>query len=101
MTAPETVGLGHWRSAFGLCPNHWRDGASGALRMGLEHGLYCLGCCWFLMALMFAAGIMSLLWMGVIAVFVLLEKLLPAGTWLARAGGAALLGLGVYLLVAR
>lgn len=52
------------------------------------------------MALMFAAGIMSLLWMAAIAVFILLEKLLPAGTWLARAGGVAMLGFGVYLLVA-
>ncbi len=96
----KSVCLTHCRSSFDFVLNHWRDGASGALRMGLEHGLYCLGCCWFLMALMFAAGIMSLLWMAVIAVFILLEKLLPAGTWLARAGGVAMLGFGVYLLVA-
>lgn len=96
----KSVCLRHCRSPFDFVLNHWRDGASGALRMGLEHGLYCLGCCWFLMALMFAAGIMSLLWMAVIAVFILFEKLLPAGTWLARAGGAAMLGFGVYLLVA-
>ncbi len=100
LTPLKSVCLRHCRSPFDFVLNHWRDGASGALRMGLEHGLYCLGCCWFLMALMFAAGIMSLLWMAVIAVFVLLEKLLPAGTWLARAGGAAMLGFGVYLLVA-
>lgn len=96
----KSVCLTHCRSPFEFVLNHWRDGASGALRMGLEHGLYCLGCCWFLMALMFAAGIMSLLWMAVIAVFILLEKLLPVGTWLARAGGVAMLGFGVYLLVA-
>jgi predicted metal-binding membrane protein len=96
----KSVCLRHCRSPFDFVLNHWRDGAAGALRMGVEHGLYCLGCCWFLMALMFAAGIMSLLWMAVIAAFVLLEKLLPAGTWLARAGGAAMLGIGVYLLVA-
>jgi predicted metal-binding membrane protein len=96
----KSVCLRHCRSPFDFVLNHWRDGASGALRMGAEHGLYCLGCCWFLMALMFAAGIMSLLWMAVIAVFILLEKLLPAGTWLARAGGVAMLGIGVYLLVA-
>jgi predicted metal-binding membrane protein len=99
MTPLKSVCLRHCRSPLDFVLNHWRDGASGALRMGLEHGLYCLGCCWFLMALMFAAGIMSLLWMALIAVFVLLEKLLPAGTWLARAGGAAMLGFGVYLLV--
>ena len=96
----KSVCLTHCRSPFDFVLNHWRDRASGALRMGLEHGLYCLGCCWFLMALMIAAGIMSLLWMAAIAVFILLEKLLPAGTWLARAGGVAMLGFGVYLLVA-
>lgn len=100
LTPLKSVCLTHCRSPFDFVLNHWRDGASGALRMGLEHGLYCLGCCWFLMALMFAAGIMSLLWMAVIAVFILLEKLLPVGTWLARAGGVAMLGFGVYLLVA-
>jgi predicted metal-binding membrane protein len=100
LTPLKSVCLRHCRSPFDFVLNHWRDGASGALRMGLEHGLYCLGCCWLLMALMFAAGIMSLLCMAVIAVFILLEKLLPAGTWLARAGGLAMLGFGVYLLVA-
>jgi predicted metal-binding membrane protein len=100
LTPLKSVCLRHCRSPFDFVLNHWRDGAPGALRMGLEHGLYCLGCCWFLMALMFAAGIMSLLWMAAIAVFILLEKLLPAGTWLARAGGVAMLGFGVYLLVA-
>ena len=100
LTPVKSVCLRHCRSPFDFVLNHWRDGAAGALRMGAEHGLYCLGCCWFLMALMFATGIMSLLWMAVIAVFTLLEKLLPVGTWLARAGGVAMLGFGVYLLVA-
>jgi len=100
LTPLKSVCLTHCRSPFDFVLNHWRDGTAGALHMGLEHGLYCLGCCWFLMALMFAAGIMSVLWMAVIAVFILLEKLLPAGTWLARAGGVAMLGAGVYLLVA-
>jgi predicted metal-binding membrane protein len=66
--------------------------------MGLEHGLYCLGCCWFLMALLFAAGFMSLLWMAAITVFVLVEKLFPGGEWIARASGVALLGFGIYLI---
>jgi len=100
LTPLKSVCLTHCRSPFDFVLNHWRDGPSGALRMGLEHGLYCLGCCWFLMALMFTAGIMSVLWTAVIAVFILLEKLLPAGTWIARAGGVAMLGAGVYLLVA-
>ena len=65
--------------------------------MGVEHGLYCLGCCWFLMALLFAAGIMSLLWMAAITIFVSVEKLFPAGHWIARGSGVAMLGLGIYL----
>jgi predicted metal-binding membrane protein len=68
------------------------------MRMGVEHGLYCLGCCWFLMALLFAAGIMSLFWMAAITVFVFVEKLFPAGPWIARAGGVAMLVFGVYLI---
>jgi predicted metal-binding membrane protein len=78
--------------------NHWRDGAAGALRMGWRHGLYCLGCCWVLMALLFAGGVMSLLWMAALTGVVLLEKLLPGGLWIARAGGVLMLVFGVYLL---
>ena len=58
--------------------------------MGLHHGAYCVGCCWVLMALLFATGVMNLLWVAVIAVFVLLEKVLPAGRWVSRAGACAL-----------
>lgn len=98
LTPLKTACLTHCRSPFDFVLNHWRDGRAGALRMGFEHGLYCLGCCWFLMALMFAAGIMSLVWMAVIAAFVLVEKLSPAGQWIARAGGLAMLALALYLL---
>jgi predicted metal-binding membrane protein len=99
LTPLKTACLAHCRSPFDFVLNHWRDSAGGALRMGWEHGLYCLGCCWFLMALLFAAGIMSLLWMAAIAAFVLVEKLFPKGEWIARAGGMAMLGLALYLLV--
>jgi predicted metal-binding membrane protein len=98
LTPLKTACLSHCRSPFDFVLNHWRDGRAGALRMGWAHGLYCLGCCWFLMALMFAAGIMSLLWMAVIAAFVLIEKLFPKGEWIARLGGIAMLGLAVYLV---
>jgi predicted metal-binding membrane protein len=91
--------LAHCRSPFDFVLNHWRDGTGGALRMGWEHGIYCLGCCWLLMTLLFAAGIMSLLWMALIAAFVLLEKLFPAGPWIARAGGVAMLGLALALVL--
>lgn len=91
--------LSHCRSPLAFALHHWRDGTSGALRMGFEHGLYCLGCCWFLMALLFAAGIMSLLWMAAITAFVLVEKLFPAGGRIARVGGVAMLAWAFYLLL--
>jgi predicted metal-binding membrane protein len=97
LTPLKSVCLRHCRSPFDFALNHWREGIAGALRMGLEHGLYCLGCCWFLMALLFAAGMMSLLWMAAITIFVFVEKLLPAGQWIARASGVAMLGFGIYL----
>jgi predicted metal-binding membrane protein len=86
------------RSPFAFLLNHWHDGWSGALRMGLAHGAYCIGCCAVLMALLFLAGAMNLLWVAALAVFVFAEKLLPGGTWIGRAGGVAMLGLGVVLL---
>ena len=79
--------------------NHWRDGWGGALRMGAGHGLYCLGCCWVLMALLFAVGVMNLLWVAAIAAFVFAEKLLPGGVWVGRIGGVAMAAFGVSLLV--
>jgi predicted metal-binding membrane protein len=100
LTPLKTACLVKCRSPFDFVLNRWRDGALGALRMGLGHGLYCLGCCWTLMALLFAGGAMSLLWMAALTGFVLAEKLAPAGLWLARAGGVLLLGFGAYLLLA-
>jgi predicted metal-binding membrane protein len=83
------------RSPFAFLLNHWRDGRIGALRMGVEHGAYCLGCCAVLMALLFFAGAMNLVWVAALAVFVFAEKLLPGGLWIGRAGGIAMLGFGV------
>jgi predicted metal-binding membrane protein len=90
--------LSHCRSPFAFLLNHWRDGWAGALRMGADHGLYCLGCCWFLMALLFAVGAMNLLWVAAIAVFVFAEKLLPVGVQVGRIGGGAMMLFGVWLL---
>jgi predicted metal-binding membrane protein len=86
------------RSPFAFLLNHWRDGWVGALRMGLAHGAYCIGCCAVLMALLFLAGAMNLLWVAILAVFVFAEKLLPGGEWIARGGGVAMLGSGAVLL---
>jgi predicted metal-binding membrane protein len=99
LTPWKSVCLAHCRSPLDFALNHWRDGPVGALRMGIEHGLYCLGCCWFLMALLFAAGIMSLVWMAALAAFVLIEKLFPAGLWIARAGGVVIIGFAVWQAV--
>jgi predicted metal-binding membrane protein len=88
------------RSPFDFVVNRWRDGALGALRMGAEHGLSCLGCCWVLMALLFVFGAMNLVWVAVLAIAVLVEKLLPFGEWTARIGGLLLMGWGLWLLAA-
>lgn len=90
--------LRHCRSPFAFLLNHWRDGWSGALRMGVQHGLYCLGCCWVLMLLLFAVGVMNLVWVAVLAAFVFAEKLLPGGLWIARIAGVLLVAFGAHLL---
>jgi predicted metal-binding membrane protein len=78
---------------------HWRAGNLGALRMGMRHGAYCVGCCAALMLLLFAVGVMSLVWVAAIAAFVLVEKLLPFGRATARVSGAALIALGAATLL--
>jgi predicted metal-binding membrane protein len=79
---------------------HWRRGLAGALRMGLHHGAYCLGCCWALMLLLFAGGVMNLVWIGAITLFVLLEKLAPHGAQGGRLSGALLIVCGAARLLA-
>ncbi len=91
--------LRHCRSPLAFVLHHWRDGWRGAMRMGLEHGAYCLGCCGFLMALLFVVGVMNLLWVAAIAVLVFAEKLLPGGIWIGRLSGAAMLASGALMLV--
>ncbi len=86
------------RSPLAFLLNHWRDGPVGALRVGLEHGFFCVGCCWFLMGLLFAVGVMNLLWVAAIALFVLAEKAIPGGRAVANATGIALMVIGFYLL---
>lgn len=78
----------------------WRPGRLGALRMGAEHGLHCVGCCWGLMVVLFAVGVMSLPWMGVVAVLMLAEKVLPRGERLSRPIGVALLALAAGIALA-
>ena len=85
--------LKHCRSPLGFLMNDWRDGYGGALFMGMKHGAFCVACCWVLMALLFVTGIMNLLWVAVIAGFVLIEKLAPKGQWVGWAAGLVLVGL--------
>lgn len=99
-TPLKSICLAKCRSPVGFLFSHWRPGALGAMRMGLSHGLFCLGCCWLLMALLFVAGVMALPWVAALAALVLLEKLAPKGEWVARAGGVAMLGAGIYLVAA-
>ncbi|HVL35515.1 MAG TPA: DUF2182 domain-containing protein [Burkholderiales bacterium] len=88
------------RSPLAFLAAHWRAGAGGALRMGLHHGLLCLGCCWLLMALLFVGGAMNLLWIVPVALFVLVEKCLPAGERIGRTAGALLVlwGAAIFFL---
>jgi predicted metal-binding membrane protein len=90
--------LDHCRSPLSVIMKDWREGIGGAFVMGLRHGAYCAGCCWILMALLFVAGVMNLLWVAAISVFVLLEKAAPQGVWLGRAAGLALIAAGALML---
>ena len=89
--------LARCRSPLGFLLNDWRDGNGGALAMGAHHGLYCTGCCWLLMLVLFVVGVMNLLWIAVLTVFVLLEKTLPRGVWISRASGAGLIIWGGWM----
>ncbi len=97
-TPSKDACLRRCRAPAWFLSRHWHDGAAGALRMGLIHGAWCLGCCWALMLLLFVGGVMNLLVIAVITIFVLLEKVAPRGRALGRAG-ALLLGIaGIALL---
>jgi predicted metal-binding membrane protein len=92
--------LSRCRSPIYFLSRHWRSSTGGAFVMGVEHGAYCLGCCWVLMALLFVGGVMNLLWIAAIAFFVLIEKLLPHGNLVGRAGGLAMIGAGIAIIFA-
>ena len=92
--------LTHCRSPLSFLMTDWREGKGGALAMGLKHGAYCTGCCWFLMTLLFVAGVMNLWWIAIIAVFVLVEKIVPRGLLVGKVAGVFLAAWGVWMLVA-
>jgi predicted metal-binding membrane protein len=92
LTPLKAMCLRHCRTPLNFLIGSWRPGKLGSFRMGLKHGAFCVGCCWFLMALLFFGGVMNLYWIGGLALFVLLEKFLPLGHWLTRASGLPLVG---------
>ncbi|ESY85590.1 DUF2182 domain-containing protein [Mesorhizobium australicum] len=104
------AGLYQWTPIKGVClrqcqapvaflASHggFRTTAPGALRLGMDHGAYCLGCCWALMTLLFVGGVMNVLWIAGIAVLVLLEKVVPAGQLIPRISGASMVAVGIWL----
>ena len=91
--------LAHCRSPAGYLLAHWREGAIGWALLGLRHGLYCVGCCWALMALALVVGMASVAWMGLMAAFMAAETALPFGRRLTKPAGAVLLAVGTGMLV--
>jgi len=87
------------QSPMAFVARRWRNGNDGAFQMGLEHGAYCVGCCWVLMLLLFAGGVMNLTVIAALTLLVAFEKLAPLGAWSARVSGAVLLGLAAWMAV--
>jgi predicted metal-binding membrane protein len=97
-TAIKTACLSKCRTPIGFLLTDWRPGRAGALRMGLKHGKYCVGCCWALMMVLFVGGVMSLTTIAALSSIVLFEKLMPRGDLIAKLGGAFLIAWGLFLL---
>jgi predicted metal-binding membrane protein len=100
LTPLKDVCLRHCRGPLHFISHGWREGRTGAFRMGGEHGLYCVGCCWGLMLALFALGAMSLLWMAVVAAIIFAEKVLPRGLRLSRVFAFVLVIVGIWIAVA-
>lgn len=95
LTPSKQSCLTHCQSPLGFLMSHWRHGTAGALRMGIAHGTYCVGCCWALMCLLFVVGVMNLAWVAGLAIFVMVERIGPVGTFVARVAGGAMIVAGV------
>ena len=91
--------LSHCRSPFHFLSTHWRSGIAGAFRMGVNHGVFCIGCCWALMLLLFLGGVMNLVWIAAITLFVLLEKVLPLGDQGGKVTGLVMVLFGARMLL--
>ena len=91
--------LEHCRSPAEFLATRWRKGTGGAIIMGAHHGAYCVGCCWFLMGLLFVGGVMNLLWIAAITAYVLIEKLAPFGARTSRVTGVLLTLAGIAIVL--
>ena len=100
LTPLKQACLRRCRSPLEFLAVEWREGRRGAFLMGVRHGAYCVGCCWMLMLLLFVGGVMNLAWIIGLALFVLIEKLVPAGHWIGRAAGLGLIAWGATTLAA-
>jgi predicted metal-binding membrane protein len=100
LTPLKRMCLRHCRSPLHFVLTGWRSGRVGAVRMGVEHGAYCVGCCWGLMVILFALGVMSLLWMGVVALVIFVQKVAPGAQRLSVPFAVALVGFGVWVAAA-
>jgi len=87
------------RSPAAFIVQHWRRGVTGGFQIGLAHGLFCLGCCWALMLLLFVGGVMNLWWIAALTIFVLLEKIAPLGAQGGRLSGWLIIAFGLFNLV--
>jgi predicted metal-binding membrane protein len=92
--------LSRCRTPIGFLLGEWRPGTVGAFRMGVNHGVFCVGCCWALMALLFVGGVMNLAWVAALSIAVALEKMVPRGERIATVLGVALIAAGAYRLIA-
>jgi predicted metal-binding membrane protein len=100
LTPLKRVCLRHCRTPLSFLLHHWHGGSLGAVRMGIVHGAWCVGCCWALMVVLFAVGVMSITWMVVVAAVVFAEKVLPGGERVAQGLAVALVGLGLWVAIA-
>ncbi len=87
------------RTPMSFLMTQWREGTWGALGMGWRHGLFCVGCCWALMGLLFVVGVMNTAWIIAITIYVLIEKIVPGSEILSKLVGAAMIGLGIWLSI--
>jgi predicted metal-binding membrane protein len=100
LTPLKDLCLRHCRGPMHFILHGWREGRTGALRMGVEHGLYCVGCCWGLMVILFAVGVMSVFWMAAVAGIIFAEKVFPYGLRLSRVFALAFVAFGIWIAAA-